>query len=209
MADEGATIDQGDKLRDINSLVGGRPPGGEEPKPQGPDDPMPRLLKQIGALVSAKAQTRFKTQEFGGLPWAARSVPNLAGAIADLATGPSVKRRRFDERPANVDSGNLRSSIDFRISGVDEVTIGSNLPYAGDAQFGGPSTIAITATVHKNLATYLARNPDSPLAVLLPLDELKIDRAERIFVGLDDDDRRKIRRLIEDTLSGGGDFSEN
>jgi len=87
------------------------------------------VLKQIGAVMVAESQDAFQQQAFGNKPWAPRGKVNTFGVLADLAKGSTPPNRRFQTRPALIDTGRLRASIAFRVSS-STVTVGSNLPYA-------------------------------------------------------------------------------
>jgi len=180
-----ADFDEGDQLRGVADLV---------------RDPSP-LLKIAGAIMVARSQQAFRNQGLEGDDrggWEPRSVPNVAGVVADLARGPSVKGRRFQERPALVDTGALRASISFRLIGLDAVEVGSNLPYAGKMQEGGSSTLPINATVAANLSAFLKRAPQWRTSLGFLFDKFKkgedltVTARARQFVALTDPIREDI-----------------
>lgn len=72
--------------------------------------------------------------------WKIRHVPNLPGIIRDLEKGGNIAKRRFDPRPALIDTGRLKNSGATRIVG-EKIYWGTNVPYAGIHQWGGQETI--------------------------------------------------------------------
>jgi len=97
-----------------------------------------RVLKQIGILLVGAAQEAFEDQAFNGRAWDARAVPNVYGILADLDAGKKPPARRFEDRPALIDTGRLRSSIAFRTLGTHTVEVGTNVDYGDVHQKGGP-----------------------------------------------------------------------
>jgi phage gpG-like protein len=116
-------------------------------------------LEAIGAMMAADSQQAFKDQRFGGEPWPPRRVPSVMGVIADFAAGKkSPPARRFEGRPALVDTGALRRSITYETDGKT-VSVGSNLPYADTHQTGGPTeSETITKSVQDLLSKWLAKS---------------------------------------------------
>ncbi|HBY62158.1 MAG TPA: hypothetical protein DEH78_20250 [Solibacterales bacterium] len=120
------------------------------------------LLKKMGAILRRESQKAFRLQRFGTIQWPERypnqvgEKLNIAGALNDLAKGPSIKSRRYDARPAAQDTGTLRRSISVltqsgRPGGtVFEVVVGSLLPYATKQHAGGQSRIPITDAMRAN-----------------------------------------------------------
>ena len=96
---------------DLRKFVGG---------PGAPGD-LSRVLKVVGEMAISDAQRHFDDQEFNGKPWLRRYpnqkpfVINVAGALADLSVSEDVKSRRFQERPAGLDTGQLRASISSKL----------------------------------------------------------------------------------------------
>jgi len=83
-------------------------------------------LTAIGVMMVAESQDAFQQQRHGSVEWPARSNPNVYGILADFAAGKSAPpARRFQDRPALIDTGRLRSSIAFRVSGKS-VTVGTD-----------------------------------------------------------------------------------
>jgi phage gpG-like protein len=94
-------------------------------------------LKQIGAMLVAESQQAFQRQRLTKKRWDARAPINVFGIISDFAMGrKKPPARRFDRRPALVDTGRLRSSIAFKVVGSKAVDVGTNLPYASAHQYG-------------------------------------------------------------------------
>lgn len=95
-------------------------------------------LKQIGAMMTAESQQAFRDQKFGDKAWAPRSVPNVMGIIADFAAGKkNPPARRFESRPAMVDTASMRNSIAFRLVSQQVVEVGVNRPQANVLHAGG------------------------------------------------------------------------
>ncbi len=116
-----ATFDLGSKLKGIEKLLA-------NPKP---------ILKQIGAVMLSESQDAFRNQGFEGSKWPARQSPNVFGIIADFHMGRrKPPARRFQDRPALMDTGRLRGSISFRVVDARSVEVGTNLPYAAPQHFG-------------------------------------------------------------------------
>jgi len=95
-------------------------------------------LTQIGAFMVSESQAAFKVgnQALGDKKWAPRAPVNVFGILADFAAGKATPpNKRFQTTPALMDTGRLRGSIAFSVSG-NTVTVGSNLPYAAKHHFG-------------------------------------------------------------------------
>jgi len=119
------------------------------------DNPQ-RALKQVGILLVAAAQEAFADQAHGPTKWKPRAVPNVYGILADIDAGKTPPGRRFEDRPALVDTGRLRSSISFRLVSAKVVEVGSNLPYADRLNRGGDiESVKITEQVQSDLAEWL------------------------------------------------------
>ena len=161
-------------------------------------------LRQVGALLVAESQQAFVDQKFGGKRWPARAPVNVYGILADLDGGrTSIPKRRFQTRPALKDTGRLAASISFAITRRDTVTVGSNLPYAGVHQKGGPvESVKITGTIRRRLAEWLKKNPRHAIGLGWLLNRkflgkrLKGEVPARPFVGLTPRLRRDIRDMV-------------
>lgn len=163
-----------------------------------------RLLTKMGLLMVARAQQAFRDQrQYGGQPWPARAVPNVAGIVADLAKGSGVKSRRFDPRPAVVDTGLLRQSITYRVAS-DSVQVGSVLPYFQLHQEGGTSRQTITDTVRTGLAKFLKQRPDlrSRLGFLFNVKELVTNVQKRPSVGVTPQLRADLHEVLVRAVLG-------
>lgn len=113
------------------------------------------ILNAIGGMLESRAKMAFQKQGRGPSKWAERAVPNIPGIIADLKAGKRPPARRFDSRPAGVDTGRLLADISHQIIGKDVVQVGSMLPYAGTIQSGGEVDIPVTKAVKDALGKYL------------------------------------------------------
>jgi len=150
-----------------------------------------------------RAQERFKSQSSGTRRWFPRRVPNKAGVVKDLASGSSVKARRFEPSPALVDTGQLRASITF-VKGSKYVDIGTALKYASVHNRGGKTEpIPVSDTVKKNLAKWLSKRSNqrwsSSLGFLLApsITSLKITVPARPFLVVTKKDLQDIEKLVQ------------
>lgn len=119
-----------------------------------------RLLIQLGVILQKQAVDAFRNQGLPGNPWKERAVPNVPGVIEDLKVGPRIKDRRWQPRPAGIDtSQTVRSLKDeaqaVRPSGLWEVMVGTRVPQATDMQYGGEKWVGITDTIRHNLAAVM------------------------------------------------------
>lgn len=126
------------------------------------ENPFP-FLNQVGLIVVADSQKHFRDQEFDGIPWPERYPNqegpklNIAGALTDAAAGRSNPlARRFRDRPAGIDTGNLRRSVTYRIEGTD-VIAGSTAANAQITQEGGRTAINVTSTIRNTINQWLKR----------------------------------------------------
>lgn len=174
------------------------------------NDPTP-ILKKIGALLVADSQQSFKSQRLGKIRWRRRSVPNVAGLVHDFAKGRKApKPRRFNERPALMDTGALSRSISFDVQGTKSVVVGSRLKYAKLHQTGGVSrTERITKEVQSRLADWLKTSSGKRWADRLgwllnkkqtgKTHSIRIPR--RPFLGLTTQTKRYIKKVIGVSVS--------
>jgi hypothetical protein len=100
-----ASYDVGSRIRGIAALLA---------KPE-------TLLKQFGTLIALRAQRAFKDQRRGSFAWKERATPNVPGILSDIRRGATPPRRRFESRPAVVDTGHLAGSIAYRVTGAKTV----------------------------------------------------------------------------------------
>jgi phage gpG-like protein len=182
-------------------------------------NPVP-LMQAVGVYLVGAAQRAFKNQGRGGEAWADRSVPNRFGILADLQAGKQPPERRWDARPAGVDTGRLRSSIDYRVEGM-RVIVGSRLSYASDVQLGGARQVELTPELRSALAAWLrklsgaakrARKGSYPakearyqaarasFGPLFHSGVLTADVPARPYLMITDEDRQRIRGLVTDWL---------
>jgi phage gpG-like protein len=192
-----------------------------------------RLLPAMSSLMRSQARQAFERQNFGGIAWPARypnqqpPKVNIAGVVQDLAKGPTIKARRFDDRPALLDRGDLLRSIATRRIGNDAIEQGSVVPYASIHQTGGETKQAVTAAVKQNLGLWLSGRSKTPkkkgqnktkaqkrladdrakyrrkLGWLFRADEITTHVAQRPFLGLTGETEKKIDRIITMALGKG------
>ena len=177
----------------------------------------PRLLKRIGAYVTARAERAFVDQRFGSKRWDERypnqDSPriNVAGALSDLINGGNIAANRFDVRPAGVSSGVLKQSIRDKQVGKNAVAIGTNVPYAADVQYGLESTIDIPEFIRKKdgpLSRFLKQRPEyqDRLGFLFKRDSLSTRQSPRPFLptltNYPEDMRQAILKIIDDFFNG-------
>lgn len=199
------------------------------------ENPSP-LLKQIGLALLRESSAAFDKQAFGDVPWLVR-YPNqaepfvsYAGAVADLERGPNIKARRFDRRPALVDTNTLRRSLSPAAGTLGQsrywVEVGTNVPYAEESHRGGLTVQPITKTVKKNLGLWLKKinkkadrerragaltpkthrmlTASEKLVFLFHIDELETMHVPRPFVGITPQGDKDIQRLMTDFFKRGG-----
>ncbi|MCP4794033.1 MAG: hypothetical protein GY882_12000 [Actinomycetia bacterium] len=161
-------------------------------------------LKQIGALVVAESQRSFRDQQHGKDKWEPRAPVNVYGIISDFAKGGTPPARRFERRPVLKDTGRLSSSIAFKVLGTSAVEVGSNLPYAGTMQYGGPiESEKISSSVRRALWKWLKPKDKGLKAQLGWLlnkkfrgETLKGEVEARPFVGITKDTVEDIREVV-------------
>jgi phage gpG-like protein len=186
-----------------------------------------QILVAIRQVLKAQSQRAFAEQKFGDIAWPARyphqKSPklNIAGAVQDLATGARIKARRFEDRPALLDTGILRRSIAAELKPNNEVEVGTKVPYALLHQAGGISRQPITPTIKANLETLLkygasaktktgrAKKIDEKtmglrrrLGFLFGVSELATKINKRPFLGLTDQTKTTCVNIIVDAFPG-------
>jgi phage gpG-like protein len=119
-------------------------------------------LKQIGVFMVAESQQAFREQRFGDERWPPRGVPNVMAIIEDFHAGKrEPPARRFERRPALMDTGRLAASIAFRLIGREIVEVGSGLDYAGVQHTGGEvESKTITKDVQRRMWEWLRNESD-------------------------------------------------
>lgn len=172
------------------------------------DDPS-AALKQIGALMVAESQAAFREQRFAEKAWDARAPVNVFGIIADFHQGRTKPpQRRFERRPALVDTGRLRSSISFQLRSPKVVEVGTNLDYAAAHQFGGKvKSKPLTRKVRRALWRWL-RNEESSLRKRLGWllnrkfegKEIEAEVPARPFVGITKQTIEDVREVVGVTI---------
>lgn len=127
-----------------------------------------RILRQIGMVLVGEAQKAFREQRLGAEAWpprypGQRGAPvNIAGLIADFRAGKSrPPARRFQDRPAGIDTGqtlrSLAPSQSLVTSGLT-VQVQSNTIGAKMTQSGGTSVQLVTKQVKERLAEWMKRS---------------------------------------------------
>ena len=161
------------------------------------------LLTEIGVTLTAKSQESFRKQSYGRSKWAGRMTPNVPGIVGDLNRNMNPPKRRFQPRPALVDTGKLRQSISFQV-GSKDVVIGTNLEYAAQQQMGGVSKVRLLKSSRKALSELLRKRPElrKSLGWLFSKPEFEVKIRPRRFVGYDNEDRESVRELIGKHLEG-------
>jgi phage gpG-like protein len=184
-----------------------------------------RIVVAFRQILKAQSQRAFAEQKFGEITWPARYPSqkspklNIAGAVQDLSTGPRIKARRFEDRPALLDTGILRRSIAAEIKSDDTVEVGTKVPYAIKHQVGGESRQPITAGILENLKRVLkyeeygktkkgkAKKIDAKtqmlrkrLGFLFGTPELVTKINRRPFLGLTDATKNKCLQIVRDAF---------
>jgi phage gpG-like protein len=153
------------------------------------------LLKRFGALMVRESSQAFQAQEFDRRRWPERypnhgsPVVNIAGILSDFNRGKSPPSRRFADRPALVDTNELRRSLTYRVNPAGRaVEVGSWLDRASRHQEGGTSTQAVSDDAKANLAAFLRTRRGKPyrkkLGFLFHRETLTTTVHARPFVGL-------------------------
>lgn len=167
------------------------------------------LARVVGLYMVGKTQSAFSQQGRGGIAWRPRAVPNRIGILHDLYAGRMPPSRRFEDRPAGIDTGRLRSSIASRVQG-NTVIVGSNVPYASDVQKGSKSSIQIDGSLRRSLSDWLRslsgdrkQQASRALGPLFRTGQLTSDVPPRPFLMLTDEDRRTITDMARKFFQGG------
>lgn len=167
-----------------------------------------QALNIIGLMMVAESQRAFKDQAWEGKAWLPRGKVNTFGIINDLSLGRSIPKRRFDQRPALMDTGLLMKSISHRVRGT-YVEVGTKVKYAQAHQKGGATrSETVTKSVQKQLWAWLQKKANKKwqpnLGWLLnrKLSGKKIDGRvpARPFLGLTKAMKKLIPQVIADML---------
>ncbi len=130
------------------------------------------LLNTTGEFLVKQSVKSFQDQKKqGGKKWQQRGgsgkVKNIAGLLEDFRVASKPKSRRFEARPAVIDTGRLRMSIAKRIDSNKSVVIGTTVPYAEKQLLGGKVKIEITKPMRKRFVKWLFKQPDEVFLQLL------------------------------------------
>lgn len=117
------------------------------------------LMRAVGQHMVGVTRRAFRGDQQGRPPgsWAPRMNPNIPGILSDLKAGRTPPARRWTDRPANVDTNALARSISAEVTSPTSVRVGSTLPYASEAQRGGPIVIPIDASLKAAIRNYVRR----------------------------------------------------
>jgi len=165
-------------------------------------DPRP-VLTALGLVILSKSQNAFKKQRLGRTPWPPRHVPNVAGIVSDLNRGAKPPSRRFQPRPALVDTGRLRNSLGMQV-GIDAVNVGTDVKYAKDHEQGKTVTIKLTKAGKSGLKVFLKKRPElgDSLGFLFKKSTFKVKLRKRPIVEADNDDLNRMVELVERYAAG-------
>jgi len=162
------------------------------------------VLKEIGALLTGRTQAAFREQG-RTRKWPPRSTPNIAGVLRDLEGGAAPKSRRWDPVPALVDTGRLRGSWSWKITGKDTVEVGTTVPYARKHQEGGSESLKVTQAMKDRLAKWLKRAKErgESLRWLLQVDQVQIKIPQRVMLEITPQDKKDILAMVQRWLLRG------
>lgn len=165
------------------------------------------MLQAAGTILVSRTQRAFNQQKRGRFEWSARQIPNVAGLLRDFEQGAKApKPRRFEARPALVDSGFLKGSISFRVVNNKAVEYGSTAPYASNQNRGLESSITITDKAKAGIRQWLNSRQGAEwvrdLSFLTRPDaqELRITPAARPFIMITEDDKKAISLMLRDRI---------
>ena len=169
-------------------------------------------LDRAGRYLVAKARDAFSKQGRDGKgAWVPRGVPNVAGILSDLERGGSIAERRFEARPAGMDTGRLRAACFYEVRG-DYVVVGSRVPYAKKFQDGGTTTIPVpkstAAKLRKLLPGLRQRLGNTPgfrrLARIAggKVSSFTVTTRGRTFVAITEADRAELKKIVRAAARG-------
>ena len=158
------------------------------------------LLNRIGRYLTQVSRVAFANQRFDGERWPPRSLPNIAGIVRDLEEGEFNSDRMTKATPALVDTGALRRSIRYRLTGPKTVGIYSTERYAGLHNNGGTNAIPVTDEVKSNLKILLKALPQlrKSLGFLFRRTSLSVTVPARRFLGVPDASRERIQEMTDE-----------
>lgn len=127
-----------------------------------------KVMKGLGGLALSYAQQAFDRQALGAAQWAARypkqsgAKVNIAGVVSDFLAGKQTPpERRFQDRPAAIDTGLLKRSLTpskaLKTHGF-VVEVGSMQPNASAVQFGARSEQHLTKSLVGLLADWMKKS---------------------------------------------------
>ena len=160
-------------------------------------------LKIAGLLMVAASQRAFRQQGLGKEKWEPRAPINVFGLIADFARGAGAPaQRRFQRRPALMDTGRLSSSISSKIVSDATVEVGTVVEYASVHQKGGQvESETITEGMQRAIWEWLktkGRRYKRDLGWLLNRKwrgkKLQSEVPARPFIGLTDQTQAEVMR---------------
>lgn len=166
------------------------------------------MLQALGLLVVGRAQKAFMDQKRGAFNWQARATPNILGILADLNRDATPPARRFQPRPAGIDTGNLMQSLTPGGVGTvkpvanDAIDVGTVAPGADLIQYGGESFQPVTEKTKANLRAWLKRKNDPELSKFLKfllrkdVDGFNKDVPARPFLIVTDQDAEDMKAAI-------------
>ncbi len=187
------------------------------PGVKGRIDDLRPALKQMGAIMLATSQKSFADQAYGPERWPERyegqpdPFINVAGALSDLIRDRKIRDRRFDRRPALVDTGMLRNSLTFGVKGRRSVSVGTTDPKAPKHLFGETSTQIVTDVARKRLTKEYHRfkrqggdrfDAVKKLGFLHTVSTLDTNIQQRVFLGFFPDLERDLAEIVEDHIVG-------
>lgn len=162
---------------------------------------LPEILDKVGRYMVGRLKSAFNEQRRGNRSWQARSVPNRAGIIRDLAAGRMIANRRYESRPAGIDTGSLKRSVTYQVE-RNAVLFGSELPYAQRFHDGGSETLPITPAMKKRISAMLRnagndRRLRTALGPLLRRSEWDVKTPPRPLFTVTPAERREIEVLVQ------------
>lgn len=169
-------------------------------------------LDRAGRYLVAKAREAFSKQGRDGKgAWVPRGVPNVAGILSDLERGNSIAERRFDARPAGMDTGRLRAAVFYEVRG-DYVVVGSRVHYAKKFQEGGATVIPVPKSTAAKLRRLLGglRQRLGPTPGFRRLARLASGKVTsftvrtrgRVFVAITESDRGELKKIVRAAARG-------